>query len=119
LVSDSGRVTFDMSSLSAGSKSAYHHDPDYQKSVRDAVSSWQRAIDRLVAQTTDADTGVEIALKAVVKDSDPLDGTVNGFNGKALGDIEQYELRNTEEIAERLRDGKKVSDADLAEMERA
>jgi len=119
LVSDSGRVTFDMSSLSAGSKSAYHHDPDYQKSVRDAVSSWQRAIDRLVAQTTDADTGVEIALKAVVKDSDPLDGTTNGFNGKALGDIEQYELRNTEEIAERLRDGKKVSDADLAEMERA
>ncbi|MFW3472599.1 hypothetical protein ACN24M_14900 [Streptomyces microflavus] len=119
LVSDSGRVTFDMSSLSAGSKSAYHHDPDYQKSVRDAVSSWQRAIDRLVAQTTDADTGVEIALKAVVKDSDPLDGTVNGFNAKALGDIEQYELRNTEEIAERLRDGKKVSDADLAEMERA
>ncbi|MBT2428956.1 hypothetical protein J7F02_25840 [Streptomyces sp. ISL-112] len=119
LISDSGRVTFDMSSLSEGSRTAYHHDPDYQKSVRDAVGSWQRAVDRLVAQTSDADAGVEIALKAVVKDTDATDGTRDGFNAKALGDIETYELRNTEEIAERLLDGKKVSDADLAEMDRA
>ncbi|MFZ4274856.1 hypothetical protein ACOZFM_19335 [Streptomyces arboris] len=119
LISDSGRVTFDMSSLSEGSRTAYHHDPDYQKSVRDAVGSWQRAIDRLVAQTSDADAGVEIALKAVVKDTDTTDGTRDGFNAKAVGDIETYELRNTQEIAERLLDGKKVSDADLAEMDRA
>ncbi|MFZ4267070.1 hypothetical protein [Streptomyces arboris] len=119
LISDSGRVTFDMSSLSEGSRTAYHHDPDYQKSVRDAVGSWQQAIDRLVAQTSDADAGVEIALKAVVKDTDTTDGTRDGFNAKAVGDIETYELRNTQEIAERLLDGKKVSDADLAEMDRA
>ncbi|SCE08255.1 hypothetical protein [Streptomyces sp. DvalAA-19] len=118
-VSDSGRVTFDTSTLSEGARNAYHHDPDYQKSVRDAVGSWQRQIDRLVAQIADADVGVEIALKAVVKDTDATDGTRNGFNGKPLGDIEEYELRNTKEIAERLLDGKKVSDADLAEMERA
>lgn len=119
LISDAGRVTFDMASLSEGSRAAYRHDPDYQKSVRDAVGSWQRAIDRLVAQTSDADAGVEIALKAVVKDTDATDGTRDGFNAKALGDIETYELRNTEAIAERLLDGKKVSDADLAEMDRA
>lgn len=119
LISDAGRVTFDMASLSEGSRAAYRHDPDYQKSVRDAVGSWQRAIDRLVAQTSDADAGVQIALKAVVKDTDATDGTRDGFNGQALGDIEAYELRNTQEIAERLLDGKKVSDADLAEMDRA
>ncbi|MGW1206136.1 hypothetical protein [Streptomyces cyaneofuscatus] len=119
LISDAGRVTFDMSSLSEGSRAAYRHDPDYQKSVRDAVGSWQRAIDRLVAQMSDADAGVEIALKAVVKDTDATDGTRDGFNSQALGDIEAYELRNSEEIAERLLDGKKVSDADLAELDRA
>ncbi|MEV7253090.1 hypothetical protein ACPXCO_10630 [Streptomyces cyaneofuscatus] len=119
LISDAGRVTFDMSSLSESSRTVYRHDPDYQKSVRDAVGSWQRAIDRLVAQTSDADAGVQIALKAVVKDTDATDGTRDGFNGQALGDVEAYELRNSEEIAERLRDGKKVSDADLAELDRA
>ncbi|MFE7366764.1 hypothetical protein [Streptomyces anulatus] len=118
-VSDSGLVAFDTTTLSDGARNAYHHDPDYQKSVRDAVASWQRAIDRLVADVSDADTGVEIALKAVVKDSDVTDGTMNGFNAKPVGDIEEYEARNTEEIADRLIDGKKVSAADLAEFERS
>ncbi|MGW2105967.1 hypothetical protein [Streptomyces sp. NPDC001948] len=118
-VSETGRVTFDTAKLSEGARTAYHHDPDYQTSVREAAASWQRQIDRLVAAMTDADTGVEIALKAVVQDSDALDGTMNGFNGKPLGDIEEYEARNAEEVAERLADGKKVSDADLAELDRA
>lgn len=118
-VSDSGMVAFDTTTLSDGARNAYHHDPDYQKSVRDAVASWQRAIDRLVADVSDADTGVEIALKAVVKDSDVTDGTMNGFNAKPVGDIEEYEARNTQEIADRLIDGKKVSAADLAEFERS
>ncbi|MFJ5045264.1 hypothetical protein [Streptomyces sp. NPDC088719] len=118
-VSDSGLVAFDTTTLSDGARNAYHHDPDYQKSVRDAVASWQRAIDRLVADVSDADTGVEIALKAVVKDSDVTDGTMNGFNAKPVGDIEEYEARNTQEIADRLIDGKKVSAADLAEFERS
>ncbi|WP_069744368.1 hypothetical protein [Streptomyces sp. EN23] len=118
-VSEAGRVSFDTETLSEGARSAYHHDPDYQNSVREAVTSWQQEIDRLVAATSDADKGVEIALKAVVKDSDVTDGTTNGFNGKPLGDIEEYEARNTEETAERLIDGKKVSAADLAEFERS
>ncbi|MFD0296862.1 hypothetical protein ACFWJS_36000 [Streptomyces sp. NPDC127061] len=118
-VSETGRVTFDTAKLSEGARTAYHHDPDYQSSVREATASWQQQIDRLVAAMTDADTGVEIALKAVVQDSDALDGTMNGFNGKPLGDIEEYEARNAEDIAERLVDGKKVSDADIAELDRA
>ncbi|WP_432112368.1 hypothetical protein [Streptomyces sp. YPW6] len=118
-VSEAGRVTFDTEALSEGARSAYHHDPDYQKSVREAVTSWQQEIDRLVAATSDADAGVEIALKGVVQDSDVTDGTTNGFNGKPLGDIEEYEARNTEETAERLIDGKEVSAADLAEFERS
>ncbi|MEV5581587.1 hypothetical protein AB0L39_23870 [Streptomyces parvus] len=118
-VSEAGRVTFDTEALSEGARSAYHHDPDYQKSVREAVTSWQQEIDRLVAATSDADKGVEIALKAVVKDSDVTDGTTNGFNGKPLDDIEAYELRDAVATAERLIDGKKVSDAALAELERS
>ncbi|MCX4845732.1 hypothetical protein [Streptomyces sp. NBC_00893] len=118
-VSETGRVTFDTAKLSEGARTAYRHDPDYQSSVREATASWQQQIDRLVAAMTDADTGVEIALKAVVQDSDALDGTMNGFNGKPLGDIEEYEARNAEDIAERLVDGKKVSDADIAELDRA
>ncbi|MGX4691480.1 hypothetical protein [Streptomyces sp. JNUCC 63] len=118
-VSDTGRVTFDMARLSEGVRSAYHHDPDYQKSVREAVGSWQQQIDHLVAAMTDADTGVEIALKAVAQDTDVMDGTTNGFNGKPLGDIEEYEARNAEDIAKRLAAGEKVSDADIAELRRA
>ncbi|MGW0645244.1 hypothetical protein [Streptomyces badius] len=118
-VSEAGRVSFDTETLSEGARSAYHHDPDYQKSVREAVTSWQQEIDRLVAATSDADKGVEIALKAVVKDSDVTDGTTNGFNSKPLDDIEAYELRDAVATAERLIDGKKVSDAALAELERS
>ncbi|MFJ1718024.1 hypothetical protein [Streptomyces sp. NPDC088244] len=119
VVSDSGKVTFDTARLSEGTRTAYQHDPDYQRSVREATDSWQLKIDRLVAEMTDSDTGVEIALKAVVRDSDALDGTMNGFNSKPLGDIEEYEARNAEGVAERLAAGKKVSDADLAELDRA
>ncbi|WP_240661147.1 MULTISPECIES: hypothetical protein [unclassified Streptomyces] len=118
-VSEQGRVSFDTQRLSEGTRTAYHHDPDYQESVRKSVRSWQDRIDQLVKDTTDADKGVEIAFNAVVIDTDPLDGTLNGFNGQAKGDIEQYEAKNAEDIATRLADGKKVSAAELAELDRA
>ncbi|MFB8777528.1 hypothetical protein VSS16_33250 [Streptomyces broussonetiae] len=118
-VSEQGRVSFDTARLSEGTRTAYHHDPDYQDSVRKAVSSWQARIDQLVSDVTDADKGVEIAFNAVVVDSDAMDGTINGFNGQAQGDIEKYEAENAEDIATRLADGKKVSAAELAELERA
>ncbi|RSM87677.1 hypothetical protein DMA10_35090, partial [Streptomyces sp. WAC 01420] len=33
-VSEQGRVSFDTQRLSEGTRTAYHHDPDYQESVR-------------------------------------------------------------------------------------
>ncbi|MFI1588820.1 hypothetical protein ACH4WW_12940 [Streptomyces halstedii] len=118
LVSDTGRVTFDTARLSEAARTAYHHDPDYQQSVRESANSWQQEIDRWVAAVTDADGGVEIALKGVVQDSNALDGTMNGFNAKPLDDIEEYEARNTEEIAEHVLSGK-ATDAEIAEFERS
>ncbi|WP_330354495.1 hypothetical protein [Streptomyces chartreusis] len=89
-VSGQGVVTFDTGKLSDGERNALHHDPDYRQAVRTAVASWQARIDRLVKDVGDADVGVEIALKAVVVDSNVLDGTLTGFNGQAQGDIEKY-----------------------------
>ncbi len=118
-VSDKGIVAFDTARLSEGARTAYHHDPDYQDSVRKSVTSWQNRIDQLVKDVTDADKGVDIAFTAVVVDTDATDGTLNGFNGHAYGDIEKYEAENARDIATRLADGKKVSAAELAELERA
>ncbi|WP_225877365.1 hypothetical protein [Streptomyces resistomycificus] len=90
-VSDQGVVSYDTAKLSDGERTALHHDPDYQQSVRTAVVSWQSRIDQLVKDFGEADTGVEIALSAVVIDSNFNDGTLTGFNGQAQGDIEKYE----------------------------
>ncbi|MFC8391201.1 hypothetical protein [Streptomyces sp. CB02400] len=118
-VSDQGRVSYDTQLLDQGTRNAYHHDPDYQESVRKSVRSWQDRIDQLVKDTTDADKGVEIAFNAVVVDSNLQDGTFNGFNGQAKGDIEKYEAENAEDIATRLAGGEKVSATELAELDRA
>ncbi|MEV5548873.1 hypothetical protein AB0L35_22570 [Streptomyces sp. NPDC052309] len=90
-VSDQGLVSYDTTKLSEGERTALHHDPDYQQSVRAAVASWQARINQLVKDVGDADIGVQTALNAVVIDSDISDGTFNGFNGRAQGDIEKYE----------------------------
>ncbi|MGJ3561080.1 hypothetical protein ACR6C2_33485 [Streptomyces sp. INA 01156] len=118
-VSDQGVVSYDTQRVSESTRTAYRHDPDFQESVRKSVRSWQERIDQLVKAVTDADKGVEIAFNAVVVDTDLQDGTFNGFNGQAKGDIEKYEAENAEEIATRLADGKKVSAAELAELDRA
>ncbi|MFH9857323.1 hypothetical protein ACH4NV_31295 [Streptomyces althioticus] len=118
-VSDQGVVAYDTASLDEGTRNAYHHDPDFQGSVRKQVQASQTRIDQLVKDVTDADKGVEIALKAVVIDSNVLDGTTNGFNGQAQGDVEKYEAENAEDIANRLAAGDKVSAAELAELRRA
>ncbi|MFV0133311.1 DUF6571 family protein [Streptomyces sp. HMX87] len=118
-VSDQGIVSYDTERLSEGSRTAYHHDPDFQESVRKSVRSWQDRIDQLVKDVTDADKGVEIAFAAVVVDSDATDGTLNGFNGQAKGDIEKYEAENAEDIATRLAGGEKITAAERAELNRA
>ncbi len=103
-VSDQGVVAFDTEKLTQGERTAYVHDPDYQESVRKAVASWQQRIDQLVKDVGEADKGVEIAFAAVVIDSDLSDGTLNGFNGKAYGDIERYEAE-----AAAAKEGLKIS----------
>lgn len=90
-VSDQGVVSYDTAKLTDGERNAFHHDPDYQQSVRRAVASWQERIDLIIRDVGEADTGVEIALKAVVIDSNVKDGTPTGFNGAAQGEIEKYE----------------------------
>ncbi|WP_328312835.1 hypothetical protein OG432_22970 [Streptomyces sp. NBC_00442] len=118
-VSDQGVVAYDYTKLTQDEHQALVHDPDYQASVRNSVASWQHRIDQCVQDATDADEGVEIAFKAAVADSDLLDGTPNGFNGEAKGDIEQYEADNAADIATRINNGGHVSAADLAELRRS
>jgi hypothetical protein len=104
-VSDQGVVSYDSVGLTEGERNALHHDPDYQRSVREAVASWQERIDSLVRDVGEADRGVEIAFKAVVIDSDVKDGTRTGFNGRAQGDIEKYEAAAAKKQADKKPDG--------------
>ncbi|NGO75147.1 hypothetical protein G6045_05540 [Streptomyces sp. YC504] len=117
-VSEQGYVSFDTEKLDAGSRNAYHHDPDYQASVRKAVGEWNEAVAAAVTAISDADEGVRIALEAVVVDGDARDGTFNGFNREAKSDIEQYEADRAADIATRVNGGEKVSTAEMAELKR-
>ncbi|WP_367321343.1 hypothetical protein [Streptomyces sp. HUAS ZL42] len=104
-VSEGGVVSYDTAKLGEGERTALHHDPDYQQSVRTAVASWQARIDQLVKDVGDADSGAETALKAVVVDGDINDGTLTGFNGEAKGDIKTYEDAAAKEKGEKKTDG--------------
>ncbi|MCW7946569.1 hypothetical protein AAW14_32455 [Streptomyces hygroscopicus] len=96
-VSDQGLVSYDTGKLSPGDRQALAHDPDYQDSVRKSVASWQASIDQHVKDVGDADKDVEFALQTVVVDTDVTDGTLNGFNGKAQGDLSTYKAEEPPE----------------------
>ncbi|MGV9254566.1 hypothetical protein [Streptomyces sp. NPDC003697] len=93
-VSEQGRVVFDTEKLTPAERTAYIHDPDYQDSVRRAVSSWQQLIDQRVKDVGDLDKDVQTAVQAVVIDGNISDGTLTGFNGQAQGDIDTYAGQN-------------------------
>ncbi|MFE9846416.1 hypothetical protein [Streptomyces goshikiensis] len=124
-VSEQGNVAYDYAKLTSQERSAIHHDPDGESTVRAAVAKWQQHVNDCVKSVSEADQGVKIALEAVVVDSnkDILgkgdDETLDGFNAGAQGDIEVYEARNAEEIATRVNSGEKVSEADYAELSRS
>lgn len=124
-VSEAGHVAFDYAKLTPAERSAWHHDPDGQATIRDTVTKWQQHIDGQVKAVSEADQGVKIALEAAVVDSNKdafgkgNDGTLNGFNADAQGDIEVYEARNAEEIATRINSGGSVSASDYAELDRS
>ncbi|MDH6541827.1 hypothetical protein [Streptomyces sp. SPB4] len=92
-VSEQGRVAFDYARLTPAERSAYHHDPDGQKAVTDAVGAWQQHIDDRVRAVSELDQNVRAALSAAVVDSNKdgfgkgADETFNGFNAHPEGDL--------------------------------
>ncbi|WP_411574529.1 hypothetical protein [Streptomyces fradiae] len=122
-VDGDGTVKFDTSKLSDDHRRAYHHDPDYQTSVRSAAASWAAQIKKYVTAFEDADSGVKLALEQAVKDSNKdfptgKDATLNGFNAGAKGDVEHYELEYAKDVTTRLNNGEKVSDAEVQGLSR-
>ncbi|KIE27212.1 hypothetical protein LK08_09830 [Streptomyces sp. MUSC 125] len=96
-VSDQGTVSYDTGKLSPGDRQALAHDPDYQESIHRSVASWQARIDQCVKDVGAADKDVEFALQTIVVDTDVTDGTLNGFNGKAQGDLGKYKAEEPPE----------------------
>ncbi|WP_249466882.1 hypothetical protein [Streptomyces fradiae] len=79
-VSDQGIVAFDTARLSEGERTAFVHDPSFQQSARAKATEWTQRLSLAVKAVSDADDGLRVALGAVVRDSDIMDGTTNGFN---------------------------------------
>ncbi|MFF3864055.1 hypothetical protein [Streptomyces sp. NPDC002209] len=94
-VSEQGRVAFDYAKLTPSERSAYHHDPDGQKAIGEAVGKWQQYIDDRVKAVAELDQNVKTALSAAVIDSnrDALgkgdDESLAGFNRYAEGDLDK------------------------------
>ncbi|MBM7055519.1 hypothetical protein [Streptomyces durocortorensis] len=93
MVSEQGRVAFDWDKLTPSERSAYVHDPDGQRVIRDSVASWQQHIDDRVKTVSEVDRSVRAALVAAVADSNKDafgkgdDATLDGFNAHAEGDL--------------------------------
>ncbi|MER6782468.1 MULTISPECIES: hypothetical protein [unclassified Streptomyces] len=94
-VSEQGHVAFDWGKLTPSERSAYHHDPDGQKTISDAVTKWQKHIDDRVKAVDELDQNVKLALSAEVVDSNKdalgkgADETLNGFNAGAEGSLDK------------------------------
>ncbi|MFC5152932.1 hypothetical protein [Streptomyces amakusaensis] len=82
-VSDQGVVSFDTERLSQAERTAYVHDGNYQEDARALAAEWSAHIRQAVQSVTVADDGLRVMLEAAVRDSDRLDGTLNGFNREA------------------------------------
>lgn len=94
-VSEGGNVAFDYGKLTPSERSAYHHDPDGQKTITEAVSKWQKHIDDRVKAFDELDQNVKLALSAEVVDSNKdalgkgADETLDGFNAGAEGSLDK------------------------------
>ncbi|MER5810258.1 hypothetical protein ABT143_19055 [Streptomyces sp. NPDC002033] len=92
-VSEEGRVAFDYARLTPSERSAYHHDPDGQKAITEAVGKWQKHLDDRVSAVSELDAHVRAALSAAVVDSNRdafgkgADETFTGFNAHPEGDL--------------------------------
>ncbi|MFI1798712.1 hypothetical protein ACH427_15365 [Streptomyces sp. NPDC020379] len=97
--------------------SAALHDPDYQAVLAKEAAKradWAQNITDMVKMFDDADHGVRMALTAAVQDTDFWDGTPNGFNAKAEGDLGKAEAKETIRLAEKLKSGEKLDPDELA-----
>ncbi|MCH0542601.1 hypothetical protein I3F58_24190 [Streptomyces sp. MUM 203J] len=111
--------------LSASERSAYLHDPDgvgqkHLAQYEKAAEGWAAQIKKYVQAISDADAGAKLALEGVVVDGKigGNDQTFNGFNGDAQGDIEMYEQKDAQDIATRLNNGEKVTEAEVNRLAR-
>ncbi|MFF5445817.1 polymorphic toxin type 44 domain-containing protein [Streptomyces sp. NPDC012888] len=79
-VSADGRATFDFDRVEDPAQARLmRRDPG----LREAEESWTSHIEQAVRAVDEFDRAVRRALEAVVVDGNPLDGTMNGFNGTA------------------------------------
>ncbi|MEU1784346.1 hypothetical protein ABZ553_00110 [Streptomyces sparsogenes] len=113
-VSEDGRASYDFSKVSQEKAFSLKHDPD----LHATELSWTEHIAAAVKAVDDADQGVKLALKAAAQDPDILDGVVNGFNGKAEGDIEKVEAQEAQDLSTKLNSGEKLSAKEMAEYQR-
>lgn len=83
LVTEGGKVYFDYSGTD---KSAPSYEEFFKKKEKDS-DSWQRKIDKLVEVIKEVDTDLSIQLRKATEDTNPNDGTKQGFNRRADDDI--------------------------------
>ncbi|MER7791411.1 DUF6571 family protein [Streptomyces sp. NPDC097640] len=114
MVSDAGIASYDFSKATESTANAARHDPDLHRTEQ----SWTEHIAAAVKAVDDADQGVKLALKEAVRDTNPFDGAVNGFNGEAEGDIEKVEAKAAQDLATRLNSGDRLSGKELAKFQR-
>ncbi|WP_153456970.1 DUF6571 family protein [Streptomyces smaragdinus] len=115
-VDDQGQVTYDYARLDPATRNAIHHDPDFQQQVSQRRGEWQTAIDKAVRAIDDADQGCKLALSSA-SHGDSVNGAY-GFNKDANGDIEVAEGQRAAELGKKLEDGKQLSSAEMAELQR-
>ncbi|MDY0814197.1 DUF6571 family protein [Kitasatospora purpeofusca] len=111
-VTGTGSVMFDVGALDPASRSAYHHEPDYQRECNEAAGQWAQKIKVYVEEATAADQRAALRLRRAAKVGDMM----NEFNGQAVGGGDEADGRRAAELASRLKDGKTLSPEELAEL---
>ncbi|MFI0813997.1 hypothetical protein ACH4TX_28290 [Streptomyces sp. NPDC021098] len=112
-VSEDGIARYDYDKASEADANAARHDPD----MHTVEQKWTKHISKVVEAFDDTDRYVKLALKQAVEDPDALDGVNNGFNNKALGDIEAVEGKKASDLAMKLNSGD-LDEKGLAELKR-
>ncbi|MFB7614201.1 DUF6571 family protein [Kitasatospora sp. NPDC056181] len=111
-VTGTGTVVFDVAALDPATKAAYRHEPDYQRERNEAAGRWAQKIKVYLEEATAADQRAALKLRRAAKVGD----LVNQFNGQAVGGGDVADGTRAAELAQRLKDGGKLSPEELAEL---